>query len=104
MDFKASENKIRIASMIWFLRRFLQHILPAGFMRIRHYGWLTNACRKTRLPQVRETIARYALTLPMVADKPPEAIVRFDGIPCPCCKTGIMQVRYPLPPQRLEYG
>nr|WP_028490166.1 hypothetical protein [Thiothrix lacustris] len=39
-----------------------------------------------------------------VADKPLEAIARFDGIPCPCCKTGMMQVRYSFPPKRLEYG
>ena len=66
-------------------------------MHIRHYGWLANACRRTRLPPVREAITRYAPSLPTVADKPLEAIARFDGIPCPCCKTGMMWVRYPLP-------
>ena len=29
-----------------FLRRFLQHVLPAGFQRVRHYGWLSPAARK----------------------------------------------------------
>jgi hypothetical protein len=29
-----------------FLRRFLQHVLPTGFQRVRHYGWLSPAARK----------------------------------------------------------
>jgi hypothetical protein len=34
-----------------FIRRFLLHVLPAGFVRIRHYGWLANAqcCQKLAL-------------------------------------------------------
>src|SRR5690606_1506304 len=36
-----------------FVRRLLLHVLPHGFMRIRHYGFLANACRKTRLAQIR---------------------------------------------------
>ena len=103
-DYRDGQQKVMTLAGDEFLRRFLQHVLPAGFMRIRHYGWLANACRQTRLPQVREAIARYAPTLPTVADKPREAMTRLDGIPCPCCKTGMMRVRYPLPPQRLEYG
>jgi hypothetical protein len=31
-----------------FLRRFLQHVLPPGFVKIRHFGWLANRCRKGR--------------------------------------------------------
>jgi hypothetical protein len=29
-----------------FLRRFLQHVLPTGFQRVRHFGWLSPAARK----------------------------------------------------------
>lgn len=32
-----------------FLRRWLTHVLPKGFVRVRHYGWLSGAARKTRL-------------------------------------------------------
>jgi hypothetical protein len=32
-----------------FLHRFLTHVLPKGFVRVRHYGWLAGAARKTRL-------------------------------------------------------
>jgi hypothetical protein len=32
-----------------FLSRFLTHVLPKGFVRVRHYGWMSGAARKTRL-------------------------------------------------------
>ena len=31
-----------------FMRRFLQHVLPKGFQRVRHYGWLGAAAKKKR--------------------------------------------------------
>jgi hypothetical protein len=36
-----------------FIRRFLIHVLPRGFHRIRHYGWLANATRVEKLAQAR---------------------------------------------------
>ena len=33
-----------------FLRRFLQHILPKGFPRIRYFGWMAHRCRRVLLP------------------------------------------------------
>jgi hypothetical protein len=39
-----------------FMRRFLLHVLPGGFHRIRHYGLLANASRKTNLALVRELL------------------------------------------------
>lgn len=36
-----------------FMRRFLLHVLPKGFRRIRHYGFLANACRAIKLPSIR---------------------------------------------------
>jgi len=38
------------------LRRFLLHILPKGFMRVRHYGFLANRCRQRRLGQIRQAL------------------------------------------------
>jgi hypothetical protein len=37
-----------------FIRRFLLHVLPSGFHRIRHYGLLANANRKTHIAMERE--------------------------------------------------
>ena len=38
------------------MRRFLLHVLPGGFHRIRHYGLLANGSRKTSLPRARELL------------------------------------------------
>src|SRR5450631_2423164 len=39
-----------------FMRRFLLHVLPAGFHRIRHYGLLANAGRREHLARARELL------------------------------------------------
>ncbi len=39
-----------------FIRRFLIHVLPRGFHRIRHYGWLANTVRQKQLVLVRESL------------------------------------------------
>jgi len=62
-----------------FIRRFLLHVLPRGFHRIRHYGLLAGACRKDNLAQ-----ARRLLAVPPPADVIPEEIVDIHS-PCPCC-------------------
>jgi hypothetical protein len=47
-----------------FLRRFLQHVLPRGFTRIRHFGLLANRCRRELVPLCRRLIAT---ALPVVS-------------------------------------
>jgi len=52
-----------------FMRRFLLHILPSGFHRIRHYGLLANAGRRDNLARVRDLLQVVpANTEPMSAD------------------------------------
>ena len=43
-----------------FMRRFLLHVLPSGFHRIRHYGLLANANRKINIATAREAVASAA--------------------------------------------
>jgi hypothetical protein len=43
-----------------FLRRFVQHVLPRGFVRIRQFGFLANSCRTARLQLVRELLTAAA--------------------------------------------
>jgi hypothetical protein len=62
-----------------FIRRFLLHILPRGFHRIRHYGLLAGAGRKNNLAQ-----ARRLLAVPPLAGDAPEETVEVHP-PCPCC-------------------
>jgi hypothetical protein len=45
-----NEQKLKTLSVDKFLRRFLLHILPQGFVRIRHFGFLANRRRATTLP------------------------------------------------------
>jgi hypothetical protein len=63
-----------------FVRRFLLHVLPKGFHRIRHYGLLAGATRKARLDHVRQLLG---VAPPATTDAPVEPVdVRP---PCPCC-------------------
>ena len=47
-----------------FMRRFLLHVLPGGFHRIRHYGLLANGSRKASLALARELLGQTSATQP----------------------------------------
>jgi hypothetical protein len=83
------------------IRRFLMHVLPKGFMWVRHFGVLANRCRARRLAEIRT-----ALTAPQPEASAPETpTAPFDGYPCPKCRTGKLQVRAHLAPTgRAEGG
>lgn len=63
-----------------FLRRFLMHAVPRGFMRIRHFGLLANRVRSRNLLICRQLIAT------------PTAVIPYDATPplapCPICQCG----------------
>ena len=69
-----------------FIHRFLSHVLPKGFHRIRHYGLLANGNRAANSAKARELLA-----VPVCQDEhePPEAASAEDAKvlpqPCPCC-------------------
>ena len=86
-----------------FIRRFLLHILPDGFMKIRHYGLLSNRNRKTKLKRCRELLG--ASTNPDQKKDGEEAwedvFYRVTGVDlsiCPCCGKGRMVLRETLLP------
>ena len=63
-----------------FIRRFMSHVLPRGFHRIRHYGLLASSSRKANLARARALLE--------VAAPPDEAILEEPvdlRPPCPCC-------------------
>ena len=77
-----------------FLRRFLLHVVPRGFMRIRHFGLLANRTRRDTLTQ-----CRHLLGQPPPDDARPESVAvlmqRLTGIDlarCPVCGEGRMQL------------
>jgi hypothetical protein len=66
-----------------FIRRFLIHVLPGGFHRIRHYGLLANGGRAENIARARELLGVAAIQgepADANADEPP-----MLSHPCPCC-------------------
>lgn len=85
-----------------FIRRFLLHVLPEQFVKIRHYGLLSNRCRQAQLSQ-----ARQVLGVAPPAERPAkpvtwqELLLRLTGIDptrCPHCGKGRMVTRRILVP------
>ena len=77
-----------------FLRRFLLHVVPRGFMRIRHFGLLANRTRRDRLRQCWDLLGQ-----PPPPDVAPPAaavlLLRLTGADlarCPVCGEGHMQI------------
>jgi Putative transposase/Transposase zinc-binding domain len=69
-----------------FIRRFLLHVLPKGFHRIRHYGLLANGARAEIIARARELLAVAAAEVqtddPATTDPAPAKAL---ACPCPCC-------------------
>jgi hypothetical protein len=69
-----------------FIRRFLIHVLPCGFHRIRHYGLLASGTRTDNIARARQLLA-----MPPRANQPDTAETAKDNdpptlaYPCPCC-------------------
>jgi len=85
-----------------FIDRFLQHVLPAGFKRIRHYGLLSPARKKEGL-----AAARAALGVPPPQAAVIESVAEFmrrvahiDFERCPHCGTGRFRVVATILPER----
>jgi hypothetical protein len=76
-------------------RRFLLHVLPKGFMRGRHYGFLANRCRGARLAEIRT-----ALAAPPAFANATQGRVVAEERPCPKCRTGRLRVTAQLAPRR----
>ncbi len=99
-DYRDSMHKVMELAGEEFLRRFLQHVLPDGFMRIRHYGWLANACRAKKLPRIKAAIALRKGELSQKDEAPANrpASGEFKGIPCQRCKSELMVIVSRLEP------
>jgi hypothetical protein len=63
-----------------FIRRFLLHVLPKGFHRIRHYGLLASTSRQANVARARQLLAA-----PAPAKAPQTALSPYQPPPCPCC-------------------
>ena len=89
-------------SAVEFIRRFLLHSLPKGFVRIRHYGFLANRNRRTNLQVIRKLLKLPTELLKIQASLE-EMMLQLTGIDittCPCCKKGQMQLLAEIPNYR----
>ncbi len=85
-----------------FIRRFLLHVLPEGFMKIRHFGFLSNRYKKEKVQICRELIGDNSPLPERVKKTAGELMLELAGIDitrCPCCREGhmaiIMEMPYP---------
>jgi len=80
-------------SAVEFIRRFLLHTLPQGFVRIRHYGFLANRERTAHLTLV-QRLLKWPSAVRTATRSLQEMMLRLTRIDitrCPCCKKGRMQ-------------
>lgn len=73
-----------------FMRRFLLHVLPSGFHRIRHYGLLANAGRRANLARVRGLL-QVPVEPPPAVDEAPSLLPTFV---CPHCGAPMVVVEF----------
>ncbi|MEM6700206.1 MAG: transposase, partial [Bacteroidota bacterium] len=87
-----------------FLRRFTLHILPKGFRKVRKYGMVSNASKKTDIPKARKALGfRLAISISNRKERKAKALDRLFGKDthrCPYCKNGEMKTVSILPPER----
>ena len=102
----ADDNRHKVMSLApaEFIRRFLLHVLPSGFMRIRHYGILANRAKQAKLTQARATLD---CTPPTPSKSEPESPQQFwlrvagrDITLCSHCHAGPVRVLGPIARQR----
>jgi hypothetical protein len=91
------QQKTLTLDAVEFLRRFVQHILPKGFMKIRHYGLLASRGRTAKLKECRRLLL-VVNAAAVVACAAPEA-ARIDPAQAPHCPQcgGRRFVRIALP-------
>jgi Putative transposase/Transposase zinc-binding domain len=98
-----NQTKTMTLRAVEFIRRFLLHIVPAGFMRIRQYGFLANRARGKKLALCRDLLAAVP-----ASSKPSDAAVivqegetkKEDRKLCPVCQAGHMLHLEIIPPMR----
>jgi predicted Zn-ribbon and HTH transcriptional regulator len=83
-----------------FIRRFLLHVLPDGFMRVRHFGFLANRAKKQALAQCRRLLKLDPALPQGPKESAKDLLLRITGVDlnrCPSCQKGTMIVVGDLP-------
>ncbi len=98
-DRKKNRLKHTTISAVNFIRRFLLHSLPQGFVRIRHYGFLANLNRTANLTFIRRLL-KLPSQLLKITNSFQKMMLKLTGIDitlCPCCNKGKMQLLAQIP-------
>jgi hypothetical protein len=101
-DRKKNKTESVTITAVEFIRRFLLHSMPKGFVRIRHYGFLANRNRTANLNTIRHLMG---LSPPPAkeTDSLEEMMRKLTGTDitiCPCCNKGKMQFFAEIPKYR----
>ena len=100
-DRKTKKMQSTTLEAVEFIRRFLLHVLPKGFMRIRHYGFLANRCKQENLIKCRQLLN---VTQPLCEAEQisiQQLMLELTGVDinrCPKCKKGTMKKRDDISP------
>ncbi len=86
----ASKKKIMTLDIREFIRRFSLHILPKGFMRIRHYGILSSSRKQKTLPLIHQLLNSMYLVPEKKDWKQISTALGFNPDCCPVCKQQTM--------------
>lgn len=104
-DYRDDEQqKVMRLSAAEFIRRFLQHVLPSAFVRIRHYGLFANGRKHERLARSRELLAAVCIaeqsgTQASTEERRGEVVAEEAVERCTACGVGRMLRRAELPPE-----
>jgi hypothetical protein len=96
-DYRDNQHKLMQLSGVEFIRRYVSHFLPKGFMRIRHFGFLANRCRAQKLAVIRRQAKE------VQPEKHDEEAQSNDekhlagNWPCPQCHRGLLLPAANLP-------
>lgn len=99
---RSDENKVKALTLkaTEFIRRYLLHILPRGFMKIRYYGFLGHANKKVSIPLLRLLINPEVKIAVKLSETVQEMMMRLTGVDpslCPECGIGKMVYIEELP-------
>lgn len=89
------DNKLKTLALpaAQFIGRFLLHILPQGFTKVRAYGWLASRHKTANLTAIRTALGAAAPPAPPAQETTADRILRLTGInvkSCPCCRKGLL--------------
>ena len=94
-------NKIKLMDLTAdeFIRRFLLHVLPRGFMKIRYFGFLAHTNKKQAVALIRSLLG-VTMSVEKTKETIPQMMLRLTGKDitcCPRCKKGTMTIIKTLP-------